>query len=118
MLGSSLSYLYASRYGIVKDFLVANDAGIFIFIISSSIFYLFSRNRHIFKENWLVSTISDTSFGIYLIHPLFLAFLNRFLLPIIHNPLIYILLASISTFFASIIVLHHARKIKWVRAIS
>lgn len=45
---------------------------IFYMLASSSVFLLFTMNKDKFKENKLVASISGLSFGIYLIHPIFL----------------------------------------------
>ena len=59
------------EYGKYYNLLLAYRS-IFYMLSSSCIFLLFTINKEKFKESKLVSSISGLSFGIYLIHPVFL----------------------------------------------
>ncbi|NOQ12993.1 MAG: acyltransferase family protein [Methyloprofundus sp.] len=116
-LTNILNFYSSSALGIVKDTLIINNVGIFDFILTISIFYLFSNNREIFKENNLVSSISSMSFGIYLIHPVFMEIFFRNLNPYVETTLVYLPLLVFITFSSSYLAILVFTKFKWFKAL-
>jgi len=115
ILVNVLNFYSASILGIVKDTFIINNTGFFDFILTLCIFYLFAKNRKIFKENYLISRIASASFGIYLIHPVFMEVSFDYLGAYVENSLIYLPLLVMVTFIASYFCILLVSKLKWLR---
>ncbi len=111
--GTVLNFFLASRLAIVLDSFIFNHTGIINFIRVTLIFYLFAKNRHIFKQNKIVSSIAVTSFGIYLIHPFFLRLFQKYVFFQFEPGIIYIssliFLVYILSFFSTLML----KKLRW-----
>ena len=79
IFGSAMNFYSASTLGIIKDWFVLDNAGILNFMVSLCIFYLFSKNRDLFKDSHLISSMASMSFGIYLIHLAFLSLFSHYM---------------------------------------
>lgn len=116
-LSSILNYYCVVTLDIVKDSFILNNTGILMFISTSSIFYLFSKNKGLFKENLLISHIASMSFGIYLIHPVFLYFSRKSLIFFVNEPIILMTLQTVTTFIFSYLTISMLSKCKWIRTL-
>lgn len=112
-----LNFYSAASLGIIKDNFVLNNAGILNFIVTISIFYFFSKNRNIFSQKTIISSISTTSFGIYLVHPVFIMILKRKIISYIDEPIIGLSLLMTMTFIFSYFTILLLTKIKWFKAV-
>jgi len=117
LTGASLNYYAASAHGIFKDSLIMGSGGPFTFLIAALIFLLARKNASVLKKNTVISTISDASFGMYLIHPVFIYFISHGLPLYYSNGLTYIPLGIISTSLASLLSIIFLRKISFMRKV-
>lgn len=116
LAGITLNY-FSATYGIVSDWFVLPNSGILNFVITALIFYLFVNNKARFKDNKLVSSIATASFGIYLVHPVFLSLLQSRIVYFTENLYISMLILLSTTFFLSyflVILLRQIRVFKLV----
>lgn len=107
-LGSVFNYYSAKNFGIVKDNLVLGSTGALVFIISASIFLLARNNSAYFRESKIISQVSEASFGMYLIHPIFIFIVEQKIPLSSANPIYYIpitiLVTAILSFFSIVII--------------
>jgi len=117
IIGSWLNYYAADSLGIVNDQFVLSNTGILVFISSLCIFFLGKNSESVLKENKIVAKISEASFGMYLIHPLFLTFI----VPIYKNYALpgyaYIPLALMATSLFSYFSVRAMRSSKYLRQV-
>ncbi|WP_158946664.1 acyltransferase [Pseudodesulfovibrio cashew] len=69
LIGAILNYTVAVKLNIHKDNFVIIAGGPLSLIISSFIFYAFAKVGGHLRPSKLLSSIADTSFGVYLLHP-------------------------------------------------
>jgi len=116
-LGSLLNYYVAMKFGIINDGFVLTNKGPIVFIITSMILLLFKKNEERLKRSDIILSISDASFGIYLIHPFLLkitfSLLSRYELNIVLN----MLLSFLVVFISSLIIIRIMKRIKYIRAV-
>lgn len=117
LLSCILNFYSASALGIVHDQFILKNSGILTFILSISIFFMFSKNRNIFTKNRLISNVSSMSFGIYLIHPCFLALFKNKITYYVNEPMIGLPLLIIMVFFFSWLTISILTKIKWFKVV-
>ena len=110
-----LNYYSASSLGIVKDYFILSYTGILNFIVTVLIFYWFSKNRNVFQPNRLIASISSMSFGIYLIHPVFITFFKRAAPYYIENPIVGLPLIIVLTFCFSYLIIVFLTRMKWFK---
>jgi surface polysaccharide O-acyltransferase-like enzyme len=108
-------YIYASNFNNVKSHLILSNTGILKFIVTLFIFYLFANNRNKFSSNSFVATVSTMSFGIYLIHPMFIRIFHRYITSHLENPMITIVLLISMTFLFSLLTISALTRLKWFR---
>jgi peptidoglycan/LPS O-acetylase OafA/YrhL len=70
-------YFYKHFNVVIKDGFVLDIGGPFNYLITISIFYAFLTNRKRLLPSKLILSISDASFGIYLLHPFIIYLLRR-----------------------------------------
>lgn len=120
---SFMNYYSVSNLQICKDWLILDNVGILNFIVSLSIFHVFSINRYKFRRCKIISSIASASFGIYLIHIIIYRILSS-IIPVAissqtgHYPVIDIILSTAFTFCFSYFIIVLLRKIKWFRKVS
>ena len=117
ILGIFENYYLALQYNIIKDNLALANESLSVFLITSCIFLIFAKSQHVLKENKLIAMIASCSFGIYLIHPIFLHFMRKAMYPFINNPTIYMLVALALLFllsFATIFMLRQVRPFRYI----
>ena len=68
-----IGYLFCSALNI----LVGDQGGMFIILISASVFCFFANKHYKIKNNKMIEIISNDSFGIYIIHIFWLNILNK-----------------------------------------
>ena len=117
IIGASLNYHAASSYGVFKDSLIMGTGGPITFLISALIFLLAKNNAAVLVENRIISTISRASFGMYLIHPVFIYFMSHGLPMYYSNGLTYIPLTIFVTLLASFLSIIFLRKIPFMRKV-
>lgn len=117
ILGATLNYYAATSLNIVKDYLVLDNNGPFVFIIASLIFLAARKNTTRLSKIATVSAISEASFGIYLIHPIFIYILVSNLLPHDSTPLLYIPVGIFITTLASLLTVMLIRRFSFMRLV-
>ena len=115
--GCISNYYLAENLNIVIGWLTLKNEGILNFLLTLNIFYLFSKNRKKFSYNSFVFKASSMSFGIYLIHPVFLHIFRTHILSGIENSTLTIFLLVILTFFFSFLAISILIQFKWLRSI-
>lgn len=116
-ISCTLNFYSASTLGIVKDYFILKNSGILNFIVTILIFYLFSKNRIKFSENRLISNIASRSFGIYLIHPVFLSLLRKPINIYVSEPILGLPLLIIMTVLLSFLTISMLTMIKGFKTI-
>ena len=71
LIGTILRYYLTTEFHIYEDYLILGNDGVLVFFISVFIFALAKKNEHLLLSKKLILHISEASFGIYLIHPIF-----------------------------------------------
>jgi len=116
-IGSWLNYYAADSLGIVNDYFILNNTGILVFSMSLFVFYLGKNSESAFKKNKIIAKISEASFGMYLIHPLFLGFIS----PIYNGHgipgYVYVPLAVMAISFLSYFSVSAMRSNKYLRMV-
>lgn len=74
LAGAALNYDVARKYNVVSDHHVLDSAGFLVFGLSFLVFLLAKKSESILRESRIISIISEASFGMYLIHPVFIHF--------------------------------------------
>jgi len=115
--GSIINYFFAHHYGILKDNLVLGSVSPFIFIIAFLIFLFAKVNSHRFKESKTISRVSEASFGMYLIHPVFIYFLRNVLSSYNLSASVNIFLTIILTALVSFFFIMALRKFSFMKII-
>jgi surface polysaccharide O-acyltransferase-like enzyme len=116
-ISCTLNYYSASALGVVKDYFILSNTGILNFTVTVLIYYFFSTNRNKFSQSYLITNVASASFGIYLIHPVFLALLRKNVTYYFNEPIIGLPLLIIMTFFLSYLTISMLTKIKWFKAV-
>jgi len=110
IISITLNY-YSASHGIVKDWFVLSNTGIMNFTVTLLIFYLFVKNKKLFKSNKFISSIAAASFGIYLVHPVFITILINPIVNLVENLSVAILILLTATFALSFLVIAILRKV-------
>ncbi|TAK91060.1 MAG: acyltransferase [Burkholderiaceae bacterium] len=116
--GCLLNYWVAHRFNVVKDSFILSNLGPLVALITMIAFILFIKNATRLPESPLVSAIAASSFGIYLIHPVFLYYFRIWLSPDRINASSYMLLEIFVAFVLSFTAIHCLRKMRYFRWIS
>jgi surface polysaccharide O-acyltransferase-like enzyme len=118
MIGVYLNYHFYITQNILRDSLVLGSTGPFVFLISALVFILVRQNAVKFQENKMVSQISDTSFGMYLIHPVIIYTCVHNLPNYSELPLLYMPLVILVTILMSFTIIFYMRKLSIFRLVS
>ncbi len=110
VIGSFGNYYFAHNYGVIKDTMVLNSTGPFVFIMTFLIFLLGKRNSPHLKKNRFILTASKASFGIYLVHPVFIHFIRQLLPSYDSNGVLFIPITIVLAFFLSLLFIVLLRK--------
>ena len=117
LLGAVLNYYVIHLLGITLDYIVMNTVSPFVFIISLLVFILVRKHSTLFKANMAIVAFSEASFGMYLIHPMFIYVLMHYLPGYYLRPVTYIPTFIILTTIASFCSIISIRKIAFMRYI-
>jgi surface polysaccharide O-acyltransferase-like enzyme len=99
--GAVLNFYAYSSLGIKRDYLILSNDGPFVFIDTVFIFLFVKKNKMFSNEYEIISQISEASFGIFLIHPVFIYILEHHLPYYFTFPSIYMPLSIIVTMLCS-----------------
>jgi len=117
LLGAVLNYYFMTSYKIIEDNLMLINTGPMVFLITVLIFSLAKRNTLTLRQNKHILTIAEASFGMYLIHPVFLHILQKKLPIYYSNGLIYLPLTIFLTTLASLFSIILLRKFSIMRKV-
>jgi surface polysaccharide O-acyltransferase-like enzyme len=115
--GAVLNYAASDRLNIVQDYFMLSNQGPLVFIFTTMLFLLFRRNSNSLKRSVLIGAISESSFGIYLIHPLYLYILSKSLPAYRDRGMIYMPLVVLLVMFASFVTIHTLRRVRLFRVL-
>jgi len=116
-VGIFLNYYAATSYGILKDTFILSNSGPFVFIITGLVFLFARKNAFYLNSNKTVSTIAQASFGMYLIHSVFIYMFDNMLLGYGFSPISQMTIVIISTIILSFISVFYIRKVKALRVV-
>jgi len=112
-----LNYLSCEKLGIVKDYFIMNNYGPLVLILTILLFLLFYKYSNIFVENRFIISLSDSSFGIYLVHPLLLYYIRKIMSIHFNNNIYTIPIMIVLLFIMSFSLMYLIRKSKIGRQI-
>lgn len=114
-LAIALNYLSATSLGVVKDYFVLNNTGLPLLLITAAIFLVAHAYASRLRDSHLIRHISDASFGIYLIHPLFIYALMNTLPDYLSHGLVYMPLVIVVTAVLSYLSIRLMRESRLLR---
>ncbi|WP_017445393.1 acyltransferase [Gayadomonas joobiniege] len=117
LIGIYLNYYVAISFGLLKDWFVLNNKGPFLFVITALIFLLIKKNSARLANYKTVSAVSTASFGMYLIHPVFIYMFEQIVPGYYTNPIIYLTIVVALTTLLSFFSIFCIRKIRMLKAI-
>lgn len=94
----------AVRNGIVMDYLILSNTNILTMIMTLSLFTLFAKNAARLPDLKIISMLSIASFGIYLIHPVFIKIMAVHMKPFMAHGITYMPISLMIVFTVSAIV--------------
>jgi surface polysaccharide O-acyltransferase-like enzyme len=103
--------------GLLQRQFVLPDSGVAVLAMTAAVFCLFRQNAASLPHSRFVAAAADASFGIYLIHPVFLYVLDHALPLPQRTAAWYIPLAAIGVFLASLGTIAALRRIPLFRAV-
>jgi surface polysaccharide O-acyltransferase-like enzyme len=115
--GTVLNYYFMTSFSALEDNLVMTNTGPLVFLITICIFLLAKRNSLKLRQNRFIAIVAEASFGMYLIHPVFLHLLEWQLPSYYANALIFIPVTICVTTFASLFSIILLRKLSFMRII-
>lgn len=116
-VGAVLNYYTVFSLKIVKDYFILGDTSPLLFIIASLVFIFAKINAIYLRENKIICAISEASFGMYLIHPVFVYILQNNLPFYDSMPLTYIPITITLTGLVSCLSIIFIRKNTFMRAV-
>lgn len=116
-LGALTNYFMATTFGLLRESFILKNAGLYVCILTLSIFMLARKNSALLRKNIIISTISEASFGMYLIHPIFIYGIVHNLPNYNAHPTLYMPMVIVLTFFSSLILIIGLRKVRIARII-
>ena len=117
LTGAVLNYYFTSSFTIHEDNLIMTSTGPLVLLISLFIFLLAKRSSSKLKQNKIITVIAEASFGMYLIHPVFLHLLEWQLPGYYAHALIYMPVTILITTVASLFSIILLRKLSFMRTI-
>lgn len=115
--GAFLNYISCKYLNIINDGFILDNLGPLTLIITSLIFVFFCKHEDSLKENRFVIAISDSSFGMYLVHPFFLHYFVKTIPNYFDNGFYSIPITICGVFLISFFTIHVIRKNKMFRFI-
>jgi surface polysaccharide O-acyltransferase-like enzyme len=117
LAGALLNYYAANSLGIVRDYFAVSETGPLVFLTTCLIFLLVKNLASALVENKFIAAISETTFGIYLIHEIFISAFYENLPDYFSRGLLYIPVVIVMTSILSFIAISLIKKIRFLRAI-
>lgn len=117
-MGVYLNYQLFITYNVLRDSLVLGSVSPLVFLISVLVFILFRQNSTKLKDSSVISSISDSSFGMYLIHPVIIYIFVHTLSNYSQQPLLYMPLVLMATILISFMLIFLMRKVSVFRVVS
>jgi surface polysaccharide O-acyltransferase-like enzyme len=103
--------------GLVQRQFVLPDSGLAVLAMTAALFCLFRQNAALLPQSRLVAAAAEASFGVYLVHPVFLYVLDHALPMPLRAAAWYIPLAAIGVFLASFGTIAALRRIPLFRSV-
>jgi surface polysaccharide O-acyltransferase-like enzyme len=113
--GSLGNFAFVMSHGLVDHPYLLPDAGVGVLAFTAAFFCLFKQYAAVLPPNRLLASAAEASFGIYLLHPVFLYFLQQFLPMPRGGAAWYIPLAALGVFTASFAVIATLRRLSFFR---
>jgi len=117
-IGIYLNYYLFITQNILRDSLILGSTGPLVFLISALVFILIRQNAAKLQESRIISSLSESSFGMYLIHPVIIYICVHTLPNYGLNPLLYIPFVTLVTIILSFLMIYFMRKIPIFRFVS
>ena len=116
---------FVSLLGIPKGLFLYHDLSPLVIILSISVFFLlcsYANNLKPSSNNWIVTTVyhlTEATFGIYLIHPVFIPLTRRFAEKLLMTQITFFVIpiTALMTFVLSYIVVKILTNIPYVRCV-
>lgn len=108
-----LNYSLWKYTGVLMDYVAGSNSGIIVFVMTIALF-MAAMSREQTNTGKITKILSDTSFGIYLIHPMLLIGGSSLLEPFIGNGLIYMVVNVFGTLLVSTALVFVMRKNQWL----
>jgi len=108
-----LNYSLWKYTGVLMDYVAGSNNGIIVFIMTITLF-IAAMSKEQQSPGKITKILSDTSFGIYLIHPMLLIGGSSLLEPFIGNGLVYMVVNIIGTLLVSAVIVFVMRKNQWL----
>ena len=103
--------------GLVERQFVLPDSGLAVLVMTAALFCLFRQNAARLPQSRFVAAAAEASFGVYLIHPVFLYVLDHALPLPRQGAAWYVPLAALGVFLASLGTIAALRRIPLFRAV-
>ncbi len=118
ILGGAVINYYAKTAGVIYKYnFILDNAGPLLVMTTPLIFLFFKSNATWWGESKIIAHISEASFGMYLIHPIFLHIVQKTLVSLTSIPVIYILFTFALTALPSYVSIMLIRKNSFMRAL-
>lgn len=117
-LGMTGNYWLASEFGLLRDWLVLGNTMPLSILFTAGVFLLVRRNLDASPASGPVSSLAECSFGIYLIHPLFIMFISASLPGSDRYPVLAMLATLLLTLVLSLGTVWGLRRHAWFRMVS
>ncbi|HML54414.1 MAG TPA: acyltransferase family protein [Solidesulfovibrio magneticus] len=115
--GALGNFALVMAMGLVQRQFVLPDSGLAVLAMTAALFCLFRQNAARLPQSRFVAAAAEASFGIYLIHPVFLYVLDHALPLPQRGAAWYIPLAALGVFLASLGTIASLRRVPLFRAV-
>jgi surface polysaccharide O-acyltransferase-like enzyme len=109
------NYMSILNFNIIKDYFILDNTGPFVLFITLSIFLIFRKLSPRLPDTLAIRKISDATFGIYLIHPVFIDITDYCLKFYTKNLFLILILQILLTAMLSFITINAIRKYHLIR---
>jgi surface polysaccharide O-acyltransferase-like enzyme len=110
--GIGLNYAACHTFGVISDDFILSDTGPMVFVITTGIFVLVRRNRHLFRASPMIRALSEASFGIYLLHPLVIYTVQNYFSSYFQYGFLFMPLTFAFTLATSFCIIYGVRKLR------
>lgn len=117
IVGAVANFVMVFRHELIKDWLVLSNEGVLSFFLVLSIYIVFVRASDKFRESRLIMRLSEASFGIYLIHPVFILLFQLLFPAYLENTWLYLPLIILLTLTLSFLSITAFRRFQWLRLV-